>query len=61
MSELENHDELNLKDAPILTPNPSSFSDIISSDNLLEMVSISLFSFDAFKLLLTILLKVEES
>jgi hypothetical protein len=30
MSELENHDELNLKDAPILTPNPSSFSDIIS-------------------------------
>ena len=30
MSELENHDEINLKDAPILTPCPSSFSDIIS-------------------------------
>ena len=30
MSELENHDESNLKDAPILTLNPSSYSDIIS-------------------------------
>ena len=30
MSELENHDESNLKSAPILTPSPSSFSDIIS-------------------------------
>jgi hypothetical protein len=46
MSELENHDELNLKDAPILTPNPSSFSDIISYNctecsSSIEILSIS--------------------
>ena len=46
MSELENHDESNLKDAPILTPKPSSFSDITSYNctecsSSIEVLSIS--------------------
>ena len=46
MSALENHDEPNLKDAPILTQKPSSFSDIISYNctecsSSIEILSIS--------------------